>query len=155
MSAPLVPSPLDYLGRRKFVLYPAVANAGPNEWLRGRSSWSETQLVNAVTGHELWIPWQYICGVSDRQGLDLVVELKEDLESRNGNATPRVRRVITMPLGREQGISKRRRRRGPASVTAIRTHDMEDTALQRASRIVLLIAALCCIATILVRILKL
>jgi hypothetical protein len=155
MSAPLVPSPLDYLGRRKFVLYPAVANAGPNEWLRGRSSWSETQLVNAVTGRELWIPWQYICGVSDRQGLDLVVELKEDLESRDGNAMPRVRRVITMPAGCEQRlIGKSRRRRGPASVVAIRTHEIEDTTLQKASRIVLLIAALCFLASIVIRMLR-
>ncbi len=126
MSAPLVPSPLDYLGRRKFVLYPAIANAGPNEWLRGRSSWSETQLVNAVTGHELWVPWQYICGVSDRAGLELVVELKEDLEFRDGNVSaPRQARDHHAGTAKDSA-SRERRRGGPGPVIGIKTHDSES-----------------------------
>src|SRR5438270_12293778 len=97
MSAPLVPSPLDYIGRREFVLYPPVLNAGPNEWVKGKSSWTGAQLINTETRQQIWIPWQYICGVSDLPGLELVVELKEELEYRDGAVHPRVTRVIPMP----------------------------------------------------------
>ncbi len=47
MSAPLVPSPLDYVGRRRFAFYPPIAHPSPNEWLLGRVRWSEVQVVNA------------------------------------------------------------------------------------------------------------
>lgn len=153
MSAPLVPSPLDYLGYRKFVLYPAIANAGPNEWLRGKSSWSATQLVNAVTGQELWVPWQYICGVSDRPGLDLVVELKEDLECHDGNVSPRVKRVIPMPVAAPE-VRKRKQRREPAPVIAIKTEDEVHTASNKASRILLVIALACVVTGLLIRVLS-
>lgn len=159
MSAPLVPSPLDYVGRRKFVLYPPIANAGPNEWLRGRSSWSETQLVNVVTGQELWVAWQYICGVSDRAGLELVVELKEDLENREGNVSPRVKRIIPMPTTSEIGTGpragRRRIRRGPALVVGIKIHDPGSQTTFATSKVVLVLAALFVLAALVFRSLKL
>lgn len=155
MSAPLVPSPLDYLGRRQFVLFPAIANAGPNAWLRGRSSWSEAQLVNAITGQDVWVPWQYICGVSDRADMEPVVELKEDLEFRDGNVLPRVKRVIPMPTI-ELPCERRRGRRGPAPVVGIRTQSSEaETGFQKAGKVVLLIAALCVLAGLVMRVFKL
>ena len=123
MSAPLVPSPLDYVGRRKFSFYPPIANADPNDWLLGTGSWSEVQVVNAKTGLELWIPRQYVGGVSDGNGLRLVVELTKELDYVHHSVSPRVKRVIEIPQPAEAQIKpgkKRRRRAGPAPVVGIK-----------------------------------
>lgn len=148
MSAPLVPSPLDFLGHRKFVLYPPIANGGPNAWVRGKTSWAETQLVNAVTGRDVWVPWQYICGVSDKPGSDLVVELKEDLEFRDGNISPRVRRVIPMPLP-DNPSWRRKRKHAPAPVIAIRAGERHP-----GGKIALILALLCVLVGMLLRFFK-
>jgi hypothetical protein len=135
MSAPLVPSPLDYLGRRRFAFYPPVNNVDPNEWLLGTGSWSEVQVVNAGTGRELWISRQYIGGVSDgRSGL-LTVELTQELEFRGGTVEPRVKRVIEMPHmaehpeGRNESMD---RPSGPACVVGIRLEDRAESTMSKA-----------------------
>lgn len=137
MSAPLVPSPLDYVGHRRFCLYPAVKNIEPNEWVLGTSSWSEVQVVNSHTGGQMWIPRQCIGGVSDRYDSVLVVELTKDLEYRAGNAEPLVKRVIEMPQGISEDRAKPfdehpRRTAGPAPVIAIRTEGRGDSAMNKA-----------------------
>ena len=123
MSAPLVPSPLDYVGRRKFSFYPPISNVDPNEWLLGTGSWSEVQVVNAETGLELWIPRQYVGGVSDGIGLRLIVELTKELDHVGGTVAPRVKRIIEIPHPEKAEVKpgkKRRRRGGPAPVVGIR-----------------------------------
>jgi hypothetical protein len=97
MSAPLVPSPLDYVGLRRFAFYPNIMNADPNEWVLGTRSWSEVQVVNARTGREIWIPRQYIGAVSDGSGSLLIVGLRKELEFRAGSLEPCVKRVIEIP----------------------------------------------------------
>lgn len=133
MSAPLVPSPLDYLGRRRFALYPPVKNADPNEWLLGTASWCEVQLVNARTGREIWIPRQYVGGVSGSSGR-LVVELKEELQLRAGTVEPRNRRVIEMPLsaGKPESGGKPARAPGQARVVGIRLDDRAESTMSKA-----------------------
>jgi hypothetical protein len=158
MSAPLVPSPLDYVGRRKFVLFPPIANAGPNEWLRGRSSWAEVQLVNAITGEGLWVAWQYICGVSDGPDLDIVVELKEGLEVRDGNVSPKNKRVIPMPVGIEAKPAltlRKRRKRGPAPVIGIKTEDETPVSSHFGSKLILALAALLVLTALVFRVVRL
>ncbi len=127
MSAPLVPSPLDYVGRRKFSFYPPIRNAEPNEWLLGTGSWSEVQVVNAHTGLQLWVPRQYIGGVSNETDFRLVVELTKELDYGQNGVGPRVKRVIEMPLvGNVAGrFLTRRRAEGPAPVVAIRLEAVE------------------------------
>jgi hypothetical protein len=118
MSAPLVPSPLDYIGRRVFAFYPDIRRAAPNSWLLGASSWSEVQVVNAQTGRQLWVPRRYIGAVSDQHG-SLVVGLTEQVELRDDKLMPRSsRRVIEMPL--LPGRPSNRRHDGPAAVVGIR-----------------------------------
>lgn len=117
MSAPLVPSPLDYIGRRPFALYPPIGDDGPNEWLLGSGSWAEVQFVNAVTGMELWVPRTYIGGVSDRPGLPLVVELTKELDRTANGIAPKVKEVIELPLPSK---AKRKRRQELAPVVGIR-----------------------------------
>ena len=135
MSAPLVPSPLDYVGRRRFAFYPPVKNADPNEWLLGKGSWSEVQVVNARTGHEIWIPRQYVGGVSgERAGL-LIVELKKELEFRSGTLEPRINRVIEMPHATkraEPAALSAERPSGPAPVVGIRLEDRAESTMSRA-----------------------
>ena len=136
MSAPLVPSPLDYVGHRRFALYPAIGNVDPNEWLLGASSWAEVQVVNVHTGRPMWIPRQYIGGVSDRYDSVLVVELTKELEYRAGVLQPRVKRVIEMPQGgceqRPTLFEPAARQTGPAEVIAIRSHGPEDSRMNKA-----------------------
>jgi hypothetical protein len=136
MSAPLVPSPLDYIGLRRFAFYPAIKNAEPNEWLLGTGSWSEVQVVNARTGAELWVPRQYVGAVSETEGPLLIVGLTKDLEFHEGTVEPSVKRVIEMPhiepVATETGIESSRRDAGPAPVIGIRLPERSDSSMNRA-----------------------
>lgn len=122
MSAPLVPSPLDYVGRRRFSFYPPIRAAGPNEWFLRNGDWSEIQIVNAESGEKIWVPRQYVCGVSGDGGTRLVVELTKELDYREGAVSPLVKQVIEMPrqARNSQRKFKKRRRRVPGTVVDIR-----------------------------------
>ena len=97
MSAPLVPSPLDYIGRRPFAFYPPISHPDPNEWLLGGGSHSEVQVVNAHTGHEVWLSRQYIGAVSESNSSLLIVGLTKALRFSEGMLEPKVKQVIEMP----------------------------------------------------------
>jgi hypothetical protein len=151
MSAPLVPSPLDYVGRRRFSFYPPIRNTEPNDWLLGTGSWAEVQVVNAHSGLELWVPRQYVGGVSGETGLPLVVELTKELDySRNGLG-PRVKRVIEMPhVGNVAGrFLKRSRVPGPAEVVAIRLENEEPGKDRYWSKVLLAAVVLSVLAALL------
>ncbi|MBV8897905.1 MAG: hypothetical protein JO051_15440 [Acidobacteriaceae bacterium] len=135
MSAPLVPSPLDYIGPRRFAFYPPIKNAEPNEWLLGTGSWTDVQIVNAKTGGKIWIPRQFIGGVSDSHEGLLVVGLTKELEYRSGALGPRFKHVIEMPLHVELKralVPPDPRPPGPAPVIGIRVEDREDSPMSRA-----------------------
>jgi hypothetical protein len=135
MSAPLVPSPLDYIGRRRFAFYPPIKNAEPNEWLLGSGSWFEVQVVNAGTGHEMWIPRQYVGGVSDARNGLLVVELTKEVELRSGALEPKEKRVIEMPIARRQSHpedGQAQSESGPACVVGIRLDDQAESTMSKA-----------------------
>jgi len=136
MSAPLVPSPLDYIGPRRFAFYPPIRNAEPNEWLLGKGSWTDVQVVNAQTGGKIWIPRQCIGAVSDSHEGILVVGLTKELEYRAGSLGPRVRRVIEMPRQVETQqrprIEPAPRPPGPAPVIGIRVENRENSPMSRA-----------------------
>jgi hypothetical protein len=136
MSAPLLPSPLDYVGRRKFVFYPPIAHPDPNEWMLGTGSRSQVQVVNACTGREIWISRQYIGAVSETSSPLLIVGLTKSLRFREGTVEPRVKRVIEMPPAPrsqpENRFGSSPRNSAPASVTAIRLEPRSDSALNKA-----------------------
>ncbi len=96
MSAPPVPSPLDYVGYRRFAFYPPIVHPDPNDWRIGSSSRSAVQVVNAQTGSALWISRQYIGAVSETDS-SLIVGLTKALDARAGTIEPRVKQVIEMP----------------------------------------------------------
>lgn len=97
MSAPPLPSPLDYIGLRRFAFYPPIAHPDPNEWVLGIGARSEVQVVNVYSGRELWIPRQYIGAVSETNSSVLVVGLTKALRFREGTIEPQVKQVIQMP----------------------------------------------------------
>jgi hypothetical protein len=133
MSAPLVPSPLDYVGRRRFAFYPPIRNAQPNEWMLGTPAWGEVQVVNPSTGRELWVPRQYIGAVSDGSEV-LIVGLTTELEMRGGAVEPRRRRVIQMPQTTDGGVAAEGapRNAGPAPVVGIRLEDRAESTMSKA-----------------------
>ena len=136
VSAPLVPSPLDYVGRRKFAFYPPIAHPDPNEWMLGTASRSEVQVLNACTGREIWISRQYIGAVSETSNLLLIVGLTKSLRFREGAVEPREKGVIEMPAASRSQTEARPgvlpRHSAPASVTAIRLEPRADSALNKA-----------------------
>ncbi len=130
MAAPLMPSPLDCIGRRRFAFYPSIENGGPNEWLLGSASRSEVQAVNVETGVEIWIARQYIGAVSDHTQV-LTVGLRKSLELRGGSVQPSVKRVIEMPPV-SAGLFQARGDRGPAAVVAIRLEEGRKSSMSKA-----------------------
>jgi hypothetical protein len=132
MSAPLVPSPLDYIGRRKFAFYPPIRHAAPNIWMLGSGSWSEVQIINSHTGRELWVPRQYIGAVSDHED-SLVVGLTHQLELRLDKIVPRSnRRILQMPAPTKTNAAAASHQNGPARVVGIRLEGKSPTVFQRA-----------------------
>jgi hypothetical protein len=133
MSAPLIPSPLDYIGTRRFAFYANIHNADPNEWRLGTGARSEIQVVNTKTGCKLWIPRQYIGAVSDTGDSLLVVGLRKELNFREGEVEPRVKRVIEMPRASEADrIFQSDRSAGPARVFVSRLEDRKKSNATRA-----------------------
>jgi hypothetical protein len=135
MSAPLIPSPLDHIGRHQFSFRPPIKNADPNEWMLAVVSWSEIKVVNARTGRDLWMPRHYIDAVSYTGGPMLVVTLTKELEYRAGKLSPRVKRVIEMPLAADEFTPSSRasaRFSRPAPVIGIRLEDRDDSPTNKA-----------------------
>jgi hypothetical protein len=135
MSAPLMPSPLDHIGRQHFSFRPAIKNVDPNEWILAIVSWCEIKVVNPRTGREIWIPRQYIDAVSYASGPELVVRLTKELDYKAGAVHPRVKRVIEMPRTADDGRMVNagvKNRPGPASVVGIRIEDRPDSGSSKA-----------------------
>lgn len=136
ISEPLGPSPLDYIGLRRFAFYPPIRNLEPSEWTLGTGSWTEVQVINSSTGTEIWIPRQYIGAVCEASGPVLIVGLRKELEYRDGMLEPRVKRVIEMPQKTEEPSdlceNTERRPVGPASVIGIRVENRENSPMNNA-----------------------
>ncbi len=135
MSAPLIPSPLDYVGKRQFAFYPAIKNAGPNEWRLGAGDRSEVQVLNVKTGREFWIPRQYIGAVSDAAEAILIVGLRKALDVRAGEVEPRIKSVIEIPRASERDRDRAffsNPAPGPARVIAIRLESRKKSPVGKA-----------------------
>ena len=97
VPAPHIPTPLDQLGHRRFSFYPAIANVEHNEWTFRRAEWDGIQVMNTKTQEELWIPRRFLGGVASTEEPVVIVGLLKELEYREGEIVPLVRRVIEMP----------------------------------------------------------
>lgn len=97
VSVPLIPPPLDQLGRSPFSFYPPILNIQHNRWVIRRANWNEVQVMNTKTSVELWIPRHFLGEVSLVGEPVMIVGLMKELECREGVVYPHVRRVIEMP----------------------------------------------------------
>jgi len=144
---PLLPGPLGELGRRHFAFYPAIKGVEHNEWILGRASWTEVQVVNASTAEELWIPRRLLGEVSRADGPVAIVGLLKELEYRQGLVLPQTRRVIEMPravneshrMGAGSAIQ-------PAPVVAIRAEPLGDSRARKLLRGSVAVGILACVA---------
>jgi hypothetical protein len=97
MAVPPIPPPLAQLGSRPFSFYPAILNAGHNEWIYRSASWSEVLVRNTKTNEEVWVPRRYVGEISRVDAPVMIVGLLAELEYRSGAVWPAERRVIEMP----------------------------------------------------------
>jgi len=97
VAAPLIPTPLDQIGRRPFLFYPAIVGIEHNEWMLRRVSSSEVQVINTKTSEELWIPRRFLGEISAIEDPFIIAGLVKELEYKGGAVAPHRRRVIEMP----------------------------------------------------------
>jgi hypothetical protein len=97
VPAPHIPTPIDQLAHRRFSFYPAIAHVEHNEWTFRRAEWDGIQVMNTKTQEELWIPRRFLGGVASTEEPVVIVGLVKELEYREGEIVPLVRRVIEMP----------------------------------------------------------
>jgi hypothetical protein len=97
MAVPPIPPPLAQLGSRPFSFYPAILNAGHNEWIYHSATWSEVLVGNTKTNQEVSVPRRYLGEISRVDAPVMIVGLRTELEYRSGAVWPAERRVIEMP----------------------------------------------------------
>ncbi len=97
MAVPPIPPPLAQLGRRPFSFYPAILNAGHNEWVYRSATWSDVLVRNTKTNEEVSVPRRYLGEISRVDAPVMIVGLLAELEQRAGVVWPAERRVIEMP----------------------------------------------------------
>ncbi len=98
MSIAPLPTPLQYLGGRRFSFYPPIRNLEPNEWLYRRATWSDCVVANVRSGEEIGVPRIFLGEVSRIDEPLMVVGLNRELEYRAGRVVPRERKVIEFPV---------------------------------------------------------
>ena len=96
MSASGIPATIEQLGARTFSFYPAIVGIEYNEWSFKEATWSETLVINAKSGEEIWLPKRSIGQVAKVEEPMAIVGLNTELEYRNGSVVPHNRRVIEM-----------------------------------------------------------
>jgi hypothetical protein len=135
MAVPPIPPPLAQLGRRPFSFYPAILNAGHNEWVYRSASWSDVLVRNTKTDDEVSVPRRYLGEISRVDAPVMIVGLLAELECRGGVVWPAERRVIEMPRAVNEAPRPRvaRSAGGGAPVVGIR---LESDRTSRVGRVV-------------------
>jgi hypothetical protein len=103
MAVPPIPPPLAQLGRRPFSFYPAILDAGHNEWVYRSATWSDVLVRNTKTNEEVSVPRRYLGEISRVDAPVMIVGLLAELEHRAGVVWPAERRVIEMPRAVNDG----------------------------------------------------
>src|SRR5581483_242703 len=135
MAVPPIPPPIAQLGTRPFSFYPALLNAGHNEWIYQSATWSDILVRNTKTNQDVSVPRRYLGEISRVNGPVMIVGLTAELEYRAGVVWPVERRVIEMPRA-VNDIPRPRRaplREARASVVGIR---LENERSSRVGRVV-------------------
>jgi hypothetical protein len=146
VALPLLPTPLGELGRRHFAFYPAIKGVEHNEWILGRVSWTEVQVINGSSAEELWIPRRLLGEVSRADGPVAIVGLLKELEYKQGVVLPQARRVIEMPRAVNDSPRAAPAHQQPASVVAIRPEPVGDSRARKLLRGSVAVGILACVA---------
>src|ERR1700727_359611 len=84
MAVPPIPPPIAQLGRQPFSFYPAILNAGHNEWIYSGASWSDVLVRNTKTNEEVSVPRRYLGEISSVDAPMMIVGLMAEVEAREG-----------------------------------------------------------------------
>ena len=135
MAVPPIPPPLAQLDRRPFSFYPAILNAGHNEWVYRHATWSDVLVRNTKTNEEVPVPRRYLGEISRVDAPVMIVGLLAELEYREGVVWPAERRVIEMPRAVNDAPRPRlsQSAAGRATVVGIR---LESDRTSRVGRVV-------------------
>jgi|ERR1700678_1484044 hypothetical protein len=135
MAVPPIPPPLAQLGRRPFSFYPAILNAGHNEWVYRSATWSEVLVRNTKTNEEVSVPRRYLGEISPVDAPVMIVGLMAELEFRTGVVWPAERRVIEMPRA-VNDAPRPRLTRSPASRAPVVGIRLESDRSSRVGKVV-------------------
>jgi hypothetical protein len=145
---PLLPAPLGDLGRRRFSFYPAIRGIEHNEWMLGRATWTEVQVINAKSAEELFIPRRVVGEVSRAEGPVVIVGLLKELEYKRGVVLPHSRCVIEMPRAvNDSPRPAASLQQHPASVVAIRAEPVGESRARKLLRGSVAVGILACVAS--------
>jgi hypothetical protein len=109
------PVSVEGLKGRSFSFYPAIRNIEHNEWTLDEENWSELQVSNRKSGHQLWIPRNYVGSISSSDSPVLIVGLNRELEFKAGAVWPYRRTVIEMPGPRKREAPEEQEPPSPGS----------------------------------------
>ncbi len=146
---PLIPTPLDHLGQRRFSFYPPIVNVEHNEWVIRRTTWSEVQVMNTKTSSELWVPRRFVGEVSLVEEPVMIVGLVKELEYTGEVVLPYIRRVIEMPRAVNDSFRppvRAAQPNRPAPVIGIRLETSAESRTGRRMRAAIAAGILACVS---------
>ena len=135
MAVPPIPPPIAQLGSQPFSFYPAILNAGHNEWIYRGATWSDVLVRNTKTNEEISVPRRYLGEISRVDAPVMIVGLLAELECRAGMVWPAERRVIEMPRA-VNDAPRPRLARSPAVRAAVVGIRLESERTSRVGRVV-------------------
>jgi hypothetical protein len=136
MAVPPIPPPLAQVGGRPFSFYPAILNAGHNEWIYRSATWSDVLVRNTKTNEEVSVPRRYLGEISRVDAPVMIVGLLAELEFRSGAVWPAERRVIEMPRA-VNDAPRPRLARPPADGAVVVGIRLENDSNSRVGKLVL------------------
>src|SRR5580698_4310737 len=107
MPGPPIPASFESLRHRPFSFYPPIVNVEHNEWILRRANWTDFQVINTKTKDELCVPRRLVGEGALVEEPVMIVGLVKELEYREGQVLPHIRRVIEMPRAVNAGVASR------------------------------------------------
>ncbi|HEV1286779.1 MAG TPA: hypothetical protein VNU44_15770, partial [Bryobacteraceae bacterium] len=150
MPGPPIPASFESLRQRPFSFYPPIVNVEHNEWILRRADWTDFRVINTKTKTELCVPRRFVGEGALVEEPVMIVGLVKELEYREGEVLPHVRRVIEMPRAVNDG-AKPRVAMGPprsAPVVGIRIEAEPRSRVWRLLVAAVAAAVLLCVAVV-------
>jgi hypothetical protein len=135
MAVPPIPPLIAQFGRQPFSFYPAILNAGHNEWVYRGATWSDVLVRNTKTNEEVSVPRRYVGEISRVEAPVTIVGLLAELEYRAGAVWPVERRVIEMPRA-VNDAPRPRLAQSPAARAPVVGIRLEGERTSRAGRVI-------------------